>query len=88
MERVIDDRLAAALADLHRRSPTRRAKAFYLNESDWAAFTATERPTIGTMFGNNPPRKVNDPVFEGVPVRASRSAKSRLYDHTASGREI
>lgn len=86
----IVDRLAQALTNLDIRwKGQRRPKAFYLVGEDWSAFIATNPPTIETMFGNNPPVKVTDPSFNGVPVRQSQSRlQSRLYDNTTTGRAI
>jgi hypothetical protein len=89
MSVAVHHRLECALATLEQRwRGKRRPKAFYLNASDWNAFIASDPPTIDTMFGNNPPRRVTDPAFRGVPVRESTSKLSRLYDHTTAGRVL
>lgn len=84
------DRMETALADLDRRwAGKRRPKAFYLLADDWAAFMATDPPTVQTMFGNNPPTLVTDPAFREIPVRESTGrTASRLYDNTTTGRAI
>ena len=88
-EPTITARMGFALADLAQRwGGKRRPKAFYLNADDWQAFIATEPPTIETMFGNNPPRRVTDPAFRGLPVRQSPSRTSRIYDSTQQGRAL
>jgi hypothetical protein len=85
---MINLRMDRALHQLTDRWPKRRPKAFYLVPHDWAAFMAVERPTIRTMFGNNPPRERVDPAFSGIPVRESKGQHSRLYDNTASGHPV
>lgn len=86
------DRMAQALADLGQRWRGKRIpKAFYLSTGDWAEFTAVERPTVETIFGNNPPKLRTDPAFAGVPVRPSKSTgetASRLYDHASYGHTL
>lgn len=85
----VSDRMAAALDDLGQRWKGRRfPKAFYLSQADWAEFTSVERPTVETVWGNNPPQPRTDPSFNNVPVRPSKSAgdySSRLYDHSGYG---
>lgn len=88
----LSERMEAALSNLEERWRGRRqAKAFYLSEADWAEFISVERPTVQTMFGNNPPTLRTDPAFNGVPVRQSKSsgeATSRLYDHASYGHPL
>lgn len=77
----ITDRMALGLEGVVARK--RRPKAFYLGPADWVDFLSTNPPTVESLFGNNPPRLVVDPAFEGVPVRQSVNVaprKSRLYD--------
>lgn len=82
-------RMGAALDRLEKQwSGRRRPKAFYLIADDWREFTATNPPTIRTMFGNNPPRERIDPAFRNIPVRESTGKASRLYDNTSTGRDI
>lgn len=77
------------MVDLDKRwAGKRRPKAFYLIADDWRDFMATEPPSVETMFGNNPPIKVIDPAFKGVPVRESTGKESRLYDNTTTGRAV
>ena len=83
-------RMESSLTDLEKRwSGRRRPKAFYLKADDWDAFiAANDWPTVRTMFGNNPPREVVDPSFNGLPVRQSKGRDSRLYDQSSAGRQI
>ena len=87
---AILDRLRAALLDLNTRSNgKRRPKAFYLSPSDWTEFQATtDGAAVCTSFGNNPRVWRDDAAFGGIPVRQSKSLKSRLYDHTSVGRVV
>lgn len=87
--RTIEGRMAEAIALLEVRSGGRRSpKAFYLHPADWIAFRATEREKVETSFGNNPTILVIDLAFNGVPVRESTGAQSRLYDNTGAGRAL
>lgn len=86
---TISTRMEQALADLEECwNGKRRPKAFYLITADYDAFLATDPPSISTIFGNNPPRQVIDPAFNGLPVRESTGQASRLYDHTSTGRAL
>lgn len=66
----------------------RRPKAFYLVPADYSAFTATKPPKVRTTWCNNPPLERIDPAFREIPVRESKGKKSKLYDHTSTGRAI
>jgi hypothetical protein len=86
---VIAERIRAALADLHERwRGRRRPKAIYLAPPDWEEFLATDPPKGRFAFGNNPTVWRDEPTFDGVPVRPSKSGLSRLYDETTTGRVI
>lgn len=83
---MITDQMSDALHSLEQRwRGKRRPKAFYLGPDEYAAFMATDPPTIETVWGNNPPKDRIEPSFRNLPVREAKGLECRLYDHCSYG---